>query len=91
MKELVEVIARALVDHPDDVKVETVDGPQATIVELTAGAHGKGHANAARCFGYEGSQALHARNRGRLKLPPNEFSIRSEVRNRGTNSPCARE
>jgi len=34
MKELVEVIARALVDHQDDVKVETVDGPQATIVEL---------------------------------------------------------
>ena len=34
MKELVEVIARALVDHPDDVKVETVDGPQATVVEL---------------------------------------------------------
>jgi predicted RNA-binding protein YlqC (UPF0109 family) len=34
MKELVEVIARALVDHPDDVKVETVDGPQTTIVEL---------------------------------------------------------
>lgn len=34
MKELVEVIARALVDHPDDVKVETVDGPQATILEL---------------------------------------------------------
>jgi hypothetical protein len=34
MKELVAVIAKALVDHPDDVKVETVDGPQATIVEL---------------------------------------------------------
>ena len=34
MKELVAMIARALVDHPDDVKVETVDGPQATIVEL---------------------------------------------------------
>ena len=34
MKELVEVIARALVDHPDDVKVETVAGPQATSVEL---------------------------------------------------------
>jgi len=34
MKELVEVIARALVDHPDDVKVLTIDGPQATIVEL---------------------------------------------------------
>jgi len=34
MKELVEHIARALVDHPDDVKVATVDGPQATVVEL---------------------------------------------------------
>jgi hypothetical protein len=34
MKELVAVIAKALVDHPDDVKVETVDGPQATVVEL---------------------------------------------------------
>jgi len=34
MKELVTLIARALVDHPDDVKVETVDGPQSTVVEL---------------------------------------------------------
>lgn len=34
MKELVEVIARALVDHPDDVKVNTVEGPQTTTVEL---------------------------------------------------------
>jgi predicted RNA-binding protein YlqC (UPF0109 family) len=34
MKELVEQIARALVDHPDDVKVETVDGPQSTVLEL---------------------------------------------------------
>ena len=34
MKELVEVIARALVDHPDDVKVNTVEGPHTTTVEL---------------------------------------------------------
>lgn len=34
MKELVEHIAKALVDHPDDVKVDTVDGPQTTVVEL---------------------------------------------------------
>ena len=34
MKNLVEVIAKALVDHPDDVKVATVEGPQATVVEL---------------------------------------------------------
>lgn len=34
MKELVETIAKALVDHPDDVKVATIEGPQATVVEL---------------------------------------------------------
>jgi len=34
MKELVETIARALVDHPDDVKVVAIEGPQATVVEL---------------------------------------------------------
>ncbi|HVO58514.1 MAG TPA: KH domain-containing protein [Dongiaceae bacterium] len=34
MKELVELIARALVDHPEDVKVASVEGPQATVLEL---------------------------------------------------------
>ena len=34
MKELVETIARALVDHPDDVKVTSVDGSQVTVLEL---------------------------------------------------------
>ena len=34
MKELVETIARALVDHPDDVRVATVESPQSTVVEL---------------------------------------------------------
>ena len=34
MKELVEFIARALVDHPDDVQVRAVDGEQATVLEL---------------------------------------------------------
>jgi len=34
MKELVETIARALVDHPDEVKVDSVEGPQATVLEL---------------------------------------------------------
>lgn len=34
MKELVETIARSLVDHPDEVKVASVEGPQATVVEL---------------------------------------------------------
>jgi predicted RNA-binding protein YlqC (UPF0109 family) len=34
MKELVEVIARALVDHPGDVQVRSIEGSQATILEL---------------------------------------------------------
>jgi predicted RNA-binding protein YlqC (UPF0109 family) len=34
MKELVESIARALVDHPEDVHVTTVEGPQGVVLEL---------------------------------------------------------
>ena len=34
MKELVEAIARALVDHPEDVHVTAVDGSQVTVLEL---------------------------------------------------------
>jgi hypothetical protein len=34
MKELVESIAKALVDHPDQVQVRTVEGEQVTVLEL---------------------------------------------------------
>jgi uncharacterized protein len=34
MRELVEAIAKALVDHPDDVKVRAVEGEQVTVLEL---------------------------------------------------------
>ncbi len=34
MKQLVETIARALVDHPQDVQVRSVDGEQVTVLEL---------------------------------------------------------
>jgi hypothetical protein len=34
VKELVEAIARALVDHPEDVQVKSVDGSQVTVLEL---------------------------------------------------------
>lgn len=34
MKELVEAIARSLVDHPDDVQVKSVEGSQVTVLEL---------------------------------------------------------
>jgi predicted RNA-binding protein YlqC (UPF0109 family) len=34
MKEFVEFIAKALVDHPDDVEVKNVEGAQVTVLEL---------------------------------------------------------
>jgi hypothetical protein len=34
MKDLVERIAKCLVDHPDDVKVAEVEGEQTTVLEL---------------------------------------------------------
>jgi len=34
MKELIESIAKALVDNPDQVEVRTVEGEQVTVLEL---------------------------------------------------------
>ncbi len=34
MKDLVEAIAKALVDHSEDVSVRAVDGEQVTVLEL---------------------------------------------------------
>lgn len=34
MKELVEVIAKALVDNPDEVSVKEIEGTQSVIIEL---------------------------------------------------------
>jgi uncharacterized protein len=38
VKALVELVARALVDHPDDVDVQVVDGPQASTIEVRVAA-----------------------------------------------------
>jgi len=34
VKALVELVTRSLVEHPDDVEVRVVDGPQATVIEV---------------------------------------------------------
>ena len=34
MRELVEVVAKALVDYPDEVMVNVVEGQQTTVLEL---------------------------------------------------------
>jgi len=42
MKELLESIAKALVDHPEDVKVNAVEGEQVTVLELRVHAEDLG-------------------------------------------------
>lgn len=34
MKELIEYIAKALVDHPDQVKVSEIEGDKTSVIEL---------------------------------------------------------
>ena len=36
MKELIQYIARSLVDHPEEVQVNEVEGEQTTVLELKA-------------------------------------------------------
>ena len=42
MEELVRYIACTLVDHPDQVQVKTVDGPESVIIELSVGPEDMG-------------------------------------------------
>lgn len=42
MKELLELIARSLVDRPDDVEVREVEGDQSTVLELHVAAEDLG-------------------------------------------------
>ncbi len=43
MEEFVEYVAKALVDHPEDVDVTTVDGERATVIELRVHPDDLGH------------------------------------------------
>jgi predicted RNA-binding protein YlqC (UPF0109 family) len=42
LKELVEEIAKGLVDHPENVQVKAIDGAQATVLELRVHAEDLG-------------------------------------------------
>jgi hypothetical protein len=42
MKELLELIARSLVDNPDEVRVTEVEGEQTTVLELRVAAEDLG-------------------------------------------------
>ena len=45
MKELVEAIAKALVDNPDQVQVRAVEGEQVTVLELRVDPDRSGQGN----------------------------------------------
>ncbi|MCU0228575.1 MAG: KH domain-containing protein [Bryobacterales bacterium] len=57
MRELVEEIAKALVDDPDQVEVNQVDGPQATVLELRVNP-----ADVGRIIGKQGRTARSVRS-----------------------------
>ncbi len=42
MKELIEIIAKALVDKPDEVQVKEIEGDKSVIYELTVAAEDMG-------------------------------------------------
>jgi predicted RNA-binding protein YlqC (UPF0109 family) len=53
MKELLEAMARALVDHPDQVRVRAVEGEEVTVLELRVDPSDLG-----KVIGREGRMAL---------------------------------
>lgn len=66
MKELVESIARALVDHPEEVHVTVVEGPHSAVLELRVHAEDLG-----KVIGRQGRTAKAIRtilNAGGMKL-----------------------
>jgi predicted RNA-binding protein YlqC (UPF0109 family) len=73
MKQLVEAIAKALVDNPDHVQVHAIEGEQVTVLELRVNAsdvgkvighqgHGLGYSLDPGRGGHEAAKALHTRN-----------------------------
>jgi len=77
MKELVEIIAKALADHPEEVRVKSGKEHRSRCwsckcirktwaSDWAAGADGEGDSNYAWRGGDQGAQAVHARNPRRL-------------------------
>ena len=87
MKELAEVIAKALVDNPDQVQVRMIEGEQVTVLELRVHPSDMG-----RVIGRDGRMAksirtilgaagLKLRRRVTLEIVSGPAPTRPEVRN----------
>ena len=60
MKELVEAIAKALVDNPDQVQVRAIEGEQANVFECCYNRNSCEHG----CNHFRGERRRRAENRG---------------------------
>ncbi len=88
MRELVESIAKALVDHPEEVKVKSVEGEQVTVLELRVhpedlgkvigrqGRTAKSIRTLARCSRNEIAEAVYAGNSRVAQIEPSPQSSR---------------
>ena len=103
MKVLVEDIAKALVDHPDQVQVRAVEGEQVTVLELRVapddlgksnrppGTHRQIHSHALRRRGHEAEEAFYAGNtRVVIRSIEHPTSAESAARDCGANCAPAR-
>ena len=78
MEELVRYIAATLVDHPDQVQVKTIEGPESVIIELSVGADDMG-----KVIGKQGKIAKAMRTIVRAATPKNSKRYVVEIRERG--------
>ena len=78
MKELVEYVAKSLVDNKDAVTVEETVGPEATILELHVAPEDMG-----KVIGKQGKIAKAMRTIVRLATPANSKRYVIEIRERG--------
>lgn len=74
MEELVRYIAATLVDHPDQVKVRTVDGPESVIIKLSVGPEDMG-----KVIGKQGRIAKSIRSVVKAATARNEKPVFVEI------------
>ena len=74
MEELVRYIASTLVDHPEQVQVKAVDGPEAVIIELSVGPEDMG-----KVIGKQGRIAKSIRAVGKAATARNDKPVFVEI------------
>ena len=74
MQELLTFVAQSLVDHPEQVQVKTVDGPESVIIELSVGPDDMG-----KVIGKQGRIAKSIRSVVKAATARNEKPVFVEI------------